>query len=66
MIYKVISNLKTGDKTYVAGDEIEFEEEKAKSLVEDGILEEVKTEEKPVPPVEPEEKTEKRGRKKRK
>jgi len=38
MIYKVISNLKTGEGTFVAGDKIEMDEETAKHLIEDGVL----------------------------
>jgi len=42
MKYKVLGNLKYNQVDYVKGDIVEMEEENAKSLLADGILEEAK------------------------
>ena len=39
MKYKVLSNLKTGGRTYTAGEMIEMDADEAEVLVEDGVLE---------------------------
>lgn len=66
MKYKVLSNLNHGDRTYVAGEEVEMDEEMAKSLVEDSVLGIIPKEVKE-PPVEKEPKPKavplKKGRK---
>ena len=39
MIYKVLSNIKVGDRTYVAGEEVELpDDDETKTLIIDGVV----------------------------
>lgn len=65
MKYKVLSNLKTGEGTFKAGDEIEMDKETAKGLVDIGVLAEMEQPKVEAPIEIPVETPKKRGRPKK-